>query len=253
MSMKIYFGVPGSGKTTHAASIVYRNLKQGVPTFSNVDIKGAYLFDPRTDIGQYQIENADMIIDEAGIDFNSRKTKEMPQSIIKWLKLYRHYGIRDVYIYSQSYIDMDITFRRLSDELFVVKRSLLPGVFSTRRIAVKIGIDEATHQITDLYFFSPFSTRLFLGRSYWGMFDSWAAPRLQDRPWILNGFGDVPPDPRELKHIYRKLRKEKSILTKLKKLKEKLLPQAQKEEASQDEGSSAALQSTSAHTGFAER
>lgn len=190
MAVKIYFGVPGSGKTTHAARTVYHNLRKGVQTYSNVPIKGSFMYDAR-DLGKYRIENCDLVIDEASIDFNNRKFKSLPQETIQFLKYYRHYGIRDIYVYSQSYEDMDITIRRLATEIYVVHRSLLPGVFFTRRIKVRIGIDEDTHQITDLYFFSPFSIRPYFGKLYFSMFDSWSTPALPDQDFSVTGFEDL--------------------------------------------------------------
>ena len=111
MGIKIFFGVPGSGKTTLAAKFVHDNLKHGIKTFSNVPIKGALLFET-SDLGVYDISDGCMVLDEAGIAFNNRKFKTLSQSTIEWLKLHRHYGIRDIYVFSQSYDDMDITLRR---------------------------------------------------------------------------------------------------------------------------------------------
>ena len=78
MSIKIYFGVPGSGKTTLAAKIVLENLKRGVKTYTNVPIKGGLLFDA-SNIGTFDISDGEMILDEAGIQFNNRKFKTLPQ------------------------------------------------------------------------------------------------------------------------------------------------------------------------------
>lgn len=200
MSVKIYFGVPGSGKTTHAASVVYKNLRKGFPTYSNVPIQGAYLYDSRA-LGKLEIRDCDLIIDEASIDFNNRKFKSLPQETIQFLKYYRHYGVRDIYVYSQSYEDMDITLRRLATELYVVKRSLIPMLFLTRRIAVKIAIDEQTHQIIDEYFFQLLGFRYYFGRLYFSMFDSWDTPPLPAGDYQMVG------EYQEGRRGYRKLRR----------------------------------------------
>ena len=98
MSINIYFGVPGSGKTTLAAKIVLENLKKGIKTYSNVPIKGALLYSA-SDIGSIDISDGEMLVDEAGIQFNNRKFKTLPQSTIEWFKLSRHYGIRNIHIF----------------------------------------------------------------------------------------------------------------------------------------------------------
>lgn len=176
--LSIYFGVPGSGKTTHAASVVLRNLQRGVTTYSNVDIKGAVLFSV-DQLGVIDISDGDMIIDEASIELNNRAYKSLPQNTIRWLKLYRHYGIRNIYVYSQSYDDMDITLRRLADRLYIVRRSAFPYVHYVKPIYLRIGVDGDTHQIVQQYFMRRlFGNGYFFAPRYWCMFDSWAAPAL---------------------------------------------------------------------------
>lgn len=200
MPVKIYFGVPGSGKTTHAAKIVYKNLKKGIPTYSNVIIKGAIKIDV-SQIGKIMIQDCDLIIDEASIEYNNRNYKALPKEQIQWFKLYRHYGVRNIYIYSQSYDDMDITLRRLSDVMYLVKKSLIPGLIVTREISRKIGINQETHQIEDQFFFGFLKMSFTFGRKYWKMFDSWEAPVLPSRKLEIVGYPNLPISPEVLKLI----------------------------------------------------
>lgn len=176
MSVIVYFGVPGSGKTTLAAKIAYKNAKRGIKTYSNVPIMGTLLISS-TDIGKVDISDGDMILDEAAIDFNNRSYKTMPKSTIEWFKLHRHYGIGTIHVFSQSYEDMDITLRRLQTVMYRLTRTLIPGVFMTRRIGVSIDIDKDTHQIIEHYRWAGLP-RFHVGWKYWSMFDSWAAPAL---------------------------------------------------------------------------
>lgn len=189
MALKIYFGSPGAGKTTHAAMIVAKNEKRGIPTFSNVWIRGAYGYNANEDLGKFYIGDCDLILDEAGIEFNSRKYKSLDQRIIEVLKLYRHFNIRDIYVYSQAPDDMDITIRRLGTELFFLRRSIIPGLSYTRRIARDMGrIDPMTKQIADGYEYVPFSKRYFLRRLYYNRFDSWTKPELPEKIFVRYGF-----------------------------------------------------------------
>ena len=188
MALKIFFGSPGSGKTTHAAMIVARNEKKGIPTFSNVYIRGAYQYNANEDLGTYYIGDCDLIIDEAGIEFNSRNYKNLHQKIIEVLKLYRHFNIRDIYVYSQAPDDMDITIRRLGTEIYFLRRSLIPALSYTRRIARDMGrIDPMTKQIADGYAYVPFSKRYFIRSLYYNRFDSWAKPELPDKVFVKYG------------------------------------------------------------------
>lgn len=205
MPVKIYFGIPGSGKTTHAAKVVKRNLKRGVPTYSNVDIVGSIPY-KTADLGKiYILEGSDLIIDEASIEYNNRQYKSLPKETIAWFKLYRHYGIRNIYIYSQSYDDMDITLRRLSDVMYLVRRSLIPGLIVTKEISRKIGINQDTHQIEDQFFFNLFRISFIFGPRYWKMFDSWSAPPLPKKPISIRGYEKYPATYEVLKQIYRML------------------------------------------------
>lgn len=218
MGLYIYFGVPGSGKTTHAAKIVVKNLKKGYPTFSNVPIKGAFSIDA-SDIGSFDISGCDLILDEASIEYNNRKFKSLSQSVIQWFKLYRHYGVRNIYVYSQSYEDMDITLRRLADRYFLIKRTILPWLSVVRPIHCKIGIDEQTKQIQDQFAFDVLPSFVWLPR-YWPLFDSWSAPTLPQKDYQCQGFGlvDDSPNNRQLKEVWKVLR-----LRRRRELREKLL------------------------------
>lgn len=214
MAIKIYFGVPGSGKTTNAARIVLNNLRKGITTYSNVPIKGAVLYDPKV-IGQVDISKCDLIIDEAGIHYNNRKFKTLPQEQIEWFKLSRHYGVKNIHIFSQSYDDMDITLRRLADEIYIVKRTLIPYLFMTRRIYVKVGIDKDTHQIMDMYFFRGLGITLYFGFRYWHMFDSYSKKPLPQTQWKYSSYDDFTIDKKHSKLIYRSLHKQGKLLYKL--------------------------------------
>lgn len=170
--LSVYFGVPGCGKSTHAAKIVRRNLRKGIKTYVNYPIQGGYLFDPLEDLGKFDISNCDVILDEASIDFNNRKFKSMPQTVIAWFKKYRHYGVSNIYVYSQSYDDMDITIRRLANRMYLIQRTFLPCFCQYRRIIKRIAIDDLSKQVIDAYEFQPFSRRFVFMPLYWKYFDS---------------------------------------------------------------------------------
>lgn len=203
--VRIYFGVPGSGKTTYAAKIVKKNLKKGIKTFCNVNILGSIKIDSR-DIGRIDISDGDLIIDEASIEYNNRNYKALPQEQIQWFKLSRHYGIRNIYIFSQSYDDMDITLRRLADVLFIVKRSIIPWLIVVKQISRRIGINAESHQIEDQFYFKAFQLSFCFGPFYWRMFDSWEAPSLLARKLNILGYQNYPYHPMVLKMIYSNMK-----------------------------------------------
>lgn len=194
----IYFGLPGSGKTTLACRLARNAMKNGQTVYSDFSvcaIKGAVNFDVGL-LGKVTPKRGSLLIlDEASIQFNNRNFKSLPLHTIAWLKLARHYGV-DVVVFSQSFDDMDITIRRLANTLWYVRKC---GCLSmVRRIKRRIGIDKETKQIVDQYefcklwtkilclpilkqLFMPVSPWYFLVRPwYYKMFDSWSAPALPE-------------------------------------------------------------------------
>lgn len=144
-----YFGSPGCGKTTFAVKLMrkdrkhdrcYANFQHSVPDQFTCDL---------VDLGDWTFPpDSHVLIDEAGIEYNNRKFKSLPQKTIKWFKLHRHFRC-DCAIFSQSWEDMDITIRRLSDRLWYMLK-IGPWTL-TRRVYKRVTVDDKTQQIIDGY------------------------------------------------------------------------------------------------------
>lgn len=208
--LNVYFGVPGSGKTTFAAYLAKQSAKQSwvitwaqrhpctfsgkllasrffkrsIPVYSNVPITGSYQLDPQKDIGKVMVCDGKVIIDEAGIEYNNRNFKAFGQDAIYWYKYHRHYEC-SVDVFSQSYEDMDITLRRLAQNYFVVKKSLIPYCIVCTKIHRKVGIDDNTHQIIDKYYFGlPFiSSKWVFSPPLWKLFNSYSRKEMPEKDW----------------------------------------------------------------------
>lgn len=209
--LNVFFGVPGSGKTTFAAWLTKQSMREswvirlckrwpdnslckrileskyfyrGFPVWSNVPITGAYKLDPQKDIGHYMIDGGKVIIDEAGIEYNSRFFKTFPPEAIYFYKYHRHYQT-SVDVFSQSYEDMDVTLRRLAQSYFVVRKSLVPFCVTCRLIRRKVGVDDQTHQIADLYSMGMplLDTRRIFSPPLWKMFNSYSRKELPAKAW----------------------------------------------------------------------
>ncbi|MDD6159993.1 MAG: hypothetical protein PUB51_02540 [Oscillospiraceae bacterium] len=211
--LNVYFGVPGSGKTTFAAYLAKQHMRESRiirfarkhsgklsswllndtsffrragAVYSNVPITGTYTLDPKTDIGNYMIENAKVLIDEAGIEYNNRNFKTFPKEAIYWYKYHRHYKC-SVDVFSQSYEDMDVTLRRLAQNYFVVKKSFFPYFVVRKRIRRKIGIDDMTHQIMDKFYFGipVLDTKWIFCPPLWKLFNSFSRKELPAKDWNI--------------------------------------------------------------------
>ena len=180
--ISVYFGVPGSGKTTYAAYLAKKDLKRKKKVWSNVPITGTYKLDCHKDLGKHMIVDGRILIDEASVEYNSRNYKAMPQDAIKFFKYHRHYQTA-IDVFSQSWDDMDITIRRLAQKMYVVKKSLLPWFIVRRTIRKKIGIDENTHQIIDDYDFVPLSRKWIFSPVLWKMFNTLSRDELPEKQW----------------------------------------------------------------------
>lgn len=178
------FGSPGAGKTTYACKLAldaYRKNRRRV--FCNFDCKVAQRVD-LSHLGEFTLPRGSLlIIDEAGIEYNSRSYKSFPKSLISYFKLHRHYGV-DIVVISQSWEDVDVTVRRLADRLFLIKKI---GAFTVvRRVFKGVAVDQTTHQIIDFYKFAHLLSALFdrsllsifWRRWYYPFFDSFSAPPL---------------------------------------------------------------------------
>lgn len=192
--INIYFGNPGCGKTTFAVRKAYKIIKRYKKTkktpynriYANFETK-TMKFHDLDGLGEWSFPPKSLVcIDEAGIEYNSRKYKSMKQSLIRWFKLHRHFKC-DVDFYSQSWEDMDVTIRRLADNLFHLRRL---GPFTIcRKVKKVVMVDEITHQIIDGYefiklinHFNPLSPHfkrtfsIFIRKPYYKYFDSYSVP-----------------------------------------------------------------------------
>lgn len=180
--VSIYFGVPGSGKTTFAAYLARHDLRRGIPVWSNVPITGCYQLDPKTDIGTYMICGGRVIIDEAGIEYNNRDFKDFSKKSLYFYKYHRHYQLA-VDVFSQGFDDMDKKIRTLAQKLYVVKKGILPWFIHRRQIKKRVGINDMSKEIIDEYYFVPWSTKIIFSPPLWKMFNTISREEYPEKDW----------------------------------------------------------------------
>lgn len=180
-TLDLYFGIPGSGKTTIGAYFSQKYQKKGKKVYSNVDIKGDYILSPINDLGKYEIKDALIVIDEAGLEFNNREFKNYPKNCNFFFKYHRHYNC-DVIILSQD-LDVDVKIRKLATNYYLLEPSFIPYFIRRKTIKKRIGIGE-DKQIIEEHYFQFLGTKLFFAPKVWKMFNTLDRPKLCERDFI---------------------------------------------------------------------
>jgi len=179
-------GLPGSGKSTMASVLALKHLKAGYVVYSNFPIHGCRKLDLTKDIMHYNLENALILIDEAGIEYDSRDWQKFSKESVEFYKTHRHYKLR-VILFTQYWDDVDKKIRNLTNKIYVVRKSLIPFFVKCKEIKSFLGVSDEK-QIVMQYDFKPvylLGTRLYFVYFARRMFDSWSHRELPEKDWEL--------------------------------------------------------------------
>lgn len=173
--IRIWFGVPGAGKTSVAAWLTDRDRNKGIRVLSNVDIKGAYVLD-ESDLGTVDMsfggQGCHVVYDEASIDFDNRNHSQFARTAKpKYFATHRHQS-NMVDVFSQGYdIDKRIRDRTCRSGLFYLDRFAIKGFIFYRRIDKVFVINKEDRQMIDGFKFKGLPRILYV-RSVWNSFDT---------------------------------------------------------------------------------
>ena len=197
MAVSLYFGLPGSGKTTIMAAHAKKGLRKRSPyknIYSNVQLNlPGITYIKNEDIGKYQIENGLLLIDEATIEFDSRDYKNFSKRLVQFFLLHRHYNV-DIELFTQQWDGVDKKIRVITDRVYYIYKGIFTGVWFSRYYRVPYGIiipdpkdgGEKLGEIVQGYCKPGIFGRIFGGwcyrPKYYQYFDSWEAPKLPPLP-----------------------------------------------------------------------
>ena len=196
--MFMFFGLPGSGKTTVCADIVRQILKKfkSIIAYCNFPILGAFKCS-RDQIGRVNFctsekPNAVLLLDEASTVYfkrsamNKVKDKKTGQMVNEFSdaensfhSMHRHYHTMEI-LFAQSWDGVDLRLRELSTGLFYVEPSRIRNFIKIRKIVKIFTIRDEDHQPCDGYEFERFSSRYVWAPPCWKMFDTYHAPELPE-------------------------------------------------------------------------
>lgn len=197
--IKLFFGLPGAGKTTILASIAaqyakpfkknpYRNVYSNV----HLSIPGVTYIDNHC-IGNYLLKDSLILIDEATLFADSRAYKEFDKQKLSFFLQHRHYNC-DVFLFTQQWDGVDRKIRVITDRVYYVYKGKFFGRWWSSYYRIPYGIiipdkkvgGEKLGEIIQGYCKPDIFTRLFSKKvwrsKYYKYFDSWEAPELPPLP-----------------------------------------------------------------------
>lgn len=203
MAVKLYFGLPGCGKTTLLASMAYKAVrsKRYQSVYSNVELSiPGVTFVDNSVIGRYDLRNCLILIDEGTLFADSRHHKEFPKEVCTYFMLHRHYNA-DIVIFTQGWDSMDKRIRQITDRVYYVYKTPLMGLIFTRYYRIPYGIiipdpkkntGSQLGEIIQGYCKPSFIVRLFSHRIFrprwYKYFNSWVTKELPPLPDIYQPY-----------------------------------------------------------------
>lgn len=190
MSISLFFGLPGCGKTTLMTALAYKAVKSRCydHVYCNVMISvPGVTFITNDMIGKYGFEDCLLLIDEATLFADSRDYKAFDKGKLTYFLEHRHFK-SDIYLFTQQWDGVDRKIRVITDKVFYVTKPLLLGYWFTTYYRIPYDIiipdpksgSQKLGEIVQGYCKPSILIRLFakciFRPRYYKFFDSWEKP-----------------------------------------------------------------------------
>lgn len=198
MAVKLFFGLPGCGKTTILTMLAIKGVKnrryQNVYCNVGIAVPGVTFID-NSCIGKYDLRNGLILIDEGTVFADSRDYKNFSKSLVEFFMMHRHYNL-DIVIFTQGWDALDKKIRVITDRVYYVFKTPLSAPWISKYYRIPYGIiipdpkknpgGEKLGDIVQGYCKPNFWVRLFAHRvyrpRYYKYFDSWECKELPPLP-----------------------------------------------------------------------
>lgn len=213
MAVSLYFGLPGAGKTTLMAYHALKgiNSKKYENVYGNVHMAiDGYTYIDNECIGQFNLENCLILIDEATLFADSRRYKDFDMGKITYFLEHRHFNA-DIILFTQQWDGVDRKIRVITDRVYYVFKGKILGHWFTTYYRIPYGIiipdphkDKSSEKLGEIvqgYCKPNILIRLFAPKlyrpKYYKYFDSWEKPYLPKLPRKYQPYvSEVSPDPK---------------------------------------------------------
>lgn len=228
MSVSLFFGLPGAGKTTLMAYRILRDIKSGryKYIFGNVRMTiNGYTYIDNECIGKYDLSDCAIHIDEATLFADSRDFKNFGKDRLEYFLEHRHFNA-DISLYTQQWDGVDRKIRVITDRVYYVYKGMILGKWFTTYYRIPYGIiipdphkDKSSEKLGEIVqgYCKPnilirlFSPKLYRPK-YYQYFDSWerrTLPKLPQRYTTYSGYVEKKPIRDWFKNVRAEYEEEK--------------------------------------------
>lgn len=189
MSVSLYFGLPGAGKTTLMCYKAIKGLKSKHyrNVYGNVRMMiDGYTYIDNDCIGQYDLSDCLLLIDEATLFADSRAYKSFGKDKLEYFLEHRHYNA-DICLFTQQWDGVDRKIRVITDRVYYVYKGFFLGHWFSTFYRIPYGIiipdphkDKSSEKLGEIvqgYCKPNLLVRLFAPKlyrpKYYKYFDSW--------------------------------------------------------------------------------
>lgn len=217
--VKLFFGLPGCGKSTILASIAYKEsrkkyFKKYNHIYSNVHLTiPGVTYITNDCIGQYMLRDCLLLIDEATLFADSRDYKNFDKDRLAYFLEHRHYNC-DIILFTQQWDGVDRKIRVITDRVYYVYKRGLLGLFFTSYYRIPYGIiipdkkmgGEKLGEIVQGYCKPSFFVRLLAHKiyrpKYYKYFDSFICRNLPPLPKAFKPYSGSPQERSIINKLY---------------------------------------------------
>lgn len=196
MSVSLFFGLPGAGKTTILVKLALDARRKGKykHIYSNVEmnVPGVTLI-LNDDIGKFELRDCLLLIDEATLFADSRAYKTFDKGKLEYFLKHRHRNA-DIVLFTQQWDGVDRKIRTITDRVYYVYKGFWTRKWISSYYRIPYGIiipdpkkgGDKLGEIVQGYAKPPWYIRLFAIRvwrpRYYKYFDSWELTELPALP-----------------------------------------------------------------------